>query len=42
MIGCVLRFMGQWFDEESGLHYNLHRYYDPQTGQYLLTDPIGL
>ncbi len=42
MIDCDLRFMGQWYDEESGLHYNLHRYYDPQTGQYLSTDPLGL
>lgn len=30
---CDLRFQGQWFDEESGLHYNFHRYYDPQTGR---------
>ncbi|MFM0738145.1 RHS domain-containing protein [Paraburkholderia xenovorans] len=39
---CELRFAGQWADEESGLHYNCQRYYDPQTGQYLSGDPIGL
>jgi RHS repeat-associated protein len=39
---CELRFAGQWADEESGLHYNCQRYYDPQTGQYLSVDPIGL
>ena len=39
---CALRFPGQWEDAESGLHYNLNRYYDPDTGQYLSPDPIGL
>jgi RHS repeat-associated protein len=39
---CNLRFQGQWYDEESGLHYNFHRYYDPETGRYLSNDPIGL
>jgi len=39
---CALRFQGQWEDAESGLHYNLNRYYDPDTGQYLSSDPIGL
>ncbi|USQ96570.1 RHS repeat-associated core domain-containing protein [Caulobacter sp. RL271] len=39
---CALRFPGQWEDAESGLHYNLNRYYDSETGQYLSPDPIGL
>ena len=33
---------GQQYDEESGLHYNLHRYYDPTIGRYITQDPIGL
>ena len=37
-----LRFAGQYFDAETGLHYNYHRYYDPSTGRYLNPDPIGL
>ena len=37
-----LRFAGQYFDQETGLHYNYHRYYDPKTGRYLTLDPIGL
>ncbi|GAD00162.1 RHS repeat-associated core domain-containing protein [Agarivorans albus] len=37
-----LRFQGQYFDEESGLHYNFHRYYCPQQGRYIQQDPIEL
>ncbi|VVN47526.1 hypothetical protein PS662_06018 [Pseudomonas fluorescens] len=37
-----LRFQGQYFDPESGLHYNRHRYYDPDVGRYLTPDPVKL
>jgi len=37
-----LRFQGQYWDEETGLHYNRFRYYDPGTGQFTQQDPIGL
>jgi RHS repeat-associated protein len=37
-----IRFQGQHFDPESGLHYNRHRYYDPAVGSYVTQDPIGL
>ena len=36
-----LRFPGQYYDAETGLHYNYRRYYDPATGRYLSLDPIG-
>jgi RHS repeat-associated protein len=35
-----IRFQGQYFDEETGLHYNRHRYYNPNTAGYLTQDPI--
>ena len=37
-----LRFTGQYYDVESGLHYNVNRTYDPVTGRYIESDPIGL
>jgi RHS repeat-associated protein len=37
-----LRFQGQYHDLESGLHYNRHRYYNPETGRYLTPDPSKL
>jgi RHS repeat-associated protein len=37
-----LRFAGQYYDSETGLHYNYHRYYDPSLGRYLRADPVGL
>jgi RHS repeat-associated protein len=40
--GCPLRFPGQYHDEETGLDYNVHRYYDPKTARYSTADPLGL
>jgi len=37
-----LRFPGQYYDSETGLHYNYFRYYDPKTGRYITADPLGL
>lgn len=37
-----LRFPGQYFDPETGLHYNFFRHYDPETARYLTADPLGL
>jgi RHS repeat-associated protein len=37
-----LRFAGQYYDSETDLHYNYHRYYDPKLGRYLRADPLGL
>ncbi|SMN12501.1 Rhs-family protein [uncultured Candidatus Thioglobus sp.] len=41
-ISVNLRFPGQYFDEETNLHYNHFRYYDPELGRYITSDPIGL
>ncbi|MEU3228388.1 RHS repeat-associated core domain-containing protein, partial [Streptomyces sp. NPDC006976] len=37
-----LRFPGQYYDPETGLHYNVFRHYDPATGRYASPDPLGL
>jgi RHS repeat-associated protein len=39
---CPIRFPGQWFDSETGLHYSLFRYYDPESGQFISPDPLGV
>ncbi|WP_428845672.1 RHS repeat domain-containing protein [Dickeya oryzae] len=39
---CELRYQGQVYDAETGLYYNRHRYFDPETAQYLSSDPIGI
>jgi RHS repeat-associated protein len=39
---CPLRFPGQYHDEETGLHYNHFRYYEPETSRYQSPDPLGL
>ncbi|MGN6951423.1 RHS repeat-associated core domain-containing protein, partial [Neisseria sp. P0014.S002] len=36
------RLQNQYFDEETGLHYNLMRYYEPEAGRFMNQDPIGL
>jgi len=41
-VALSVRFPGQYYDVESGLHYNYFRYYDPNTGRYITSDPIGL
>ncbi|SHI24362.1 Putative deoxyribonuclease RhsC [Vibrio aerogenes CECT 7868] len=41
-IQSALRFQGQYYDSETGLHYNRHRYYSPGTGRFTTIDPIGL
>jgi RHS repeat-associated protein len=40
--GYNLRFPGQFYDQQTGLHYNYYRDYDPAKGRYLESDPIGL
>ena len=37
-----LRFQGQYYDPETGLHYNRYRHYDPEAGCFINQDPIGL
>jgi RHS repeat-associated protein len=39
---CNLRFPGQYFDQETNLHYNHYRDYSPEIGRYIESDPIGL
>jgi RHS repeat-associated protein len=41
-VPCPWRWPGQYEDEETGLYYNGFRYYDPQTGTFITSDPIGL
>ncbi len=41
-IDCPLRFPGQYFDTETGFHYNLYRFYDPAIARYERSDPLGL
>ncbi len=42
LVNVRLRFPGQYLDEETGLHYNYFRAYDPIAGRYIESDPIGL
>ncbi len=37
-----LRYAGQYFDKETGLHFNTYRYYAPEIGRFITPDPIGL
>ena len=37
-----IRFPGQYYDQESGLHYNYFRTYNPNTGRFIQSDPVGL
>ncbi|MDH2622514.1 RHS repeat-associated core domain-containing protein, partial [Acinetobacter baumannii] len=42
IISNNIRFQGQYFDQETGLHYNRYRYYSPYVGRFVSKDPIGL
>jgi RHS repeat-associated protein len=37
-----LRFPGQYYDKETNLNYNYYRDFDPTTGRYVESDPVGL
>ncbi|SCZ71164.1 RHS repeat-associated core domain-containing protein [Photorhabdus luminescens] len=37
-----LRYAGQYFDKETGLHFNTYRYYAPEIGRFITPDPLGL
>lgn len=39
---CPFRWPGQYEDSETGLYYNRYRYYDPQSGEFISRDPVGL
>jgi len=41
-VTCNLRFSKQYYDAETGLHYNTMRYYDPELGRYMRPDPMGI
>jgi RHS repeat-associated protein len=41
-IEMPLRFPGHYFDSETGLHYNRFRYYSPEIGRYIQSDPVGI
>lgn len=41
-VTCNIRLSRQYYDAESGWHYNTLRYYDPDSGRYLRPDPLGL
>jgi RHS repeat-associated protein len=42
IIEMNIRFPGQYYDQETGLHYNYFRYYESETGRYITAEPIGL
>jgi RHS repeat-associated protein len=39
---CPIRYQGQYEDVEIGLYYNRFRYYDPENGQYISQDRVGI
>ena len=41
-IAFHLRFPGHYFDEETGLHYNRYRYFSPELGRYIQSDPVDI